>query len=50
MATKKQQSITLDYEVIKEVEKRAKKEGRTKSSLINVILKRFFNIDQEQED
>ena len=44
---KKRISITLDMDIIKAVQDNAKKEERTISNMIEVILKRAF---QEQKD
>jgi hypothetical protein len=46
---KKTQAFTLENEVIEAVEKQAIKEDRSKSNIVNGILKKFFGLDKEKE-
>ena len=43
------QSFALDNEVIEAIEKQSIKEDRSKSNIVNGILKKFFGLDKEKE-
>ena len=44
---KQSQHYTFDQDVIQEIEKQAEKEDRSKSYIVNKILRKVFALDKE---